>query len=168
MIGVMLILLQGLFLMAGDTQLQANVELKIRPNKDIYSQCVNCHRQKNYSVVPSKHQPLREHSEIKLAHGNKEMSCNHCHDKNKHNFLKALDGHTVSFRAPSQICYQCHSDVYKSWENNIHGKRVGSWRDKRVQLHCTECHNPHSVPFKKMKAEPPPKRPKHGIPKGHD
>jgi len=158
------ILSHGFISFAG-VELANNVELRARPSKAIYSQCANCHRKKDYALVPGKKQPLREHKNIKLAHGQKEMSCNHCHDKNNHNFLRSEGISKVSFQEPSRVCYQCHSDVYKSWENNIHGKRIGSWKGKKTQFHCTECHNPHLLPFQKMKAEPPPSRPKYGIPK---
>lgn len=139
----------------------SDVEFKKLPPKAIYQECQNCHRTKSISDVPRKRQPLREHSQIQLKHGNKEMSCNHCHDKAKHNFLREK----VSFQSPSKVCFQCHSDILKSWEKGLHGKRVGGWKGARTQYHCTECHNPHSVVFPQWKAEPAPARPKYSIPK---
>lgn len=144
-----------------------NIELKIRPDKEIYSQCSNCHRQKNYEHVPDKHKPIRAHKEINLAHGEKEMSCNHCHDKNQNNMLSDMNKNQILFREPSPVCFQCHSDVYKSWKQNIHGKRIGTWNDKKKQFHCTECHNPHEVKFKEMKADQAPKKSKFLIKKHH-
>lgn len=142
-----------------------SIEFKLRPEKEIYSQCGNCHRQKKYEYVPDKHKPVRAHQEIKLAHGNKEMSCNQCHDKNQNNFLSDMDKKIISFRESSPVCYQCHSDVFKSWKQNLHGKRTGTWNTKKVQFHCAECHNPHEVKFKEMKADPAPQKPKYKIKK---
>lgn len=139
----------------------AEVTLKDSPTKEIYQDCQNCHQTKVLQNVPRMHQPLREHSHIELIHGNKKMSCNHCHDKTNHNFLREK----ASFQAPSTVCFQCHSDVQSSWQKGIHGKRVGGWKGARVQLHCTECHNAHSVTFPQWKAVKPPQRPKYSIPK---
>lgn len=151
-----------LFIFISSDVALADVQMKPRPHKDIYQECQNCHRTKAITDVPKKNQPQREHSQIKLRHGNQDMSCNHCHDKANHNFLREK----VAFQSPSAVCFQCHSDVEKSWKKGLHGKRSGGWKGDRIQFHCTECHNPHSVTFPQWKAEKPPQRPKYSIPKG--
>lgn len=143
-------------------------KLQLGPDKKIYQECANCHRSKDLKFVPEGHQPTRKHSEIKLTHGNKEMSCNHCHDKNNHNFLASMEKIQVSFRSPSPVCFQCHSDVFKSWEKNFHGKKIGGWKvSEIVQWQCTQCHNAHAVKFAPMQAQPAPHKPKLLIPKKH-
>lgn len=139
----------------------AQVHMKPRPVKEFYGECQNCHQKKSVGDVPKERQPVREHVQIKIKHGEKEMSCNHCHDKANHNHLR--EG--IAFQAPSKVCFQCHSDVQKSWVLGLHGKRMGGWQGEREQFHCTECHNSHSVTFPQWKASPPPKRPKYSIPK---
>lgn len=147
--------------------LAKEVKMEMGLNKIIYQQCKDCHRAKNLTQIPEKYQPRRAHENIKLAHGNKEMSCNHCHDKNQHNFLVDIEQNIVSFRQPSPVCFQCHSDVYKSWLSNIHGKQTGNWKGEKVKHHCTTCHNAHKVRFSEMKAQSPPRKPKFLIPKNH-
>lgn len=127
-------------------------------------QCQLCHMQKDLKFVPKKRQPERRHEIFSLKHGTQAMSCNHCHDKNNHNFLRATKAFPASFGNPSPVCFRCHSETFKDWRNGIHGKRTGSWRTEdgnaaqRRQLQCVACHNPHSVPFKPMMALPPPVR----------
>lgn len=143
----------------------AETAFKERPDKPSYHQCIKCHRTKKVEFIPEKHQPERYHSTIYLLHGKKEMSCNFCHDKKNHNLLMQYEDVPTTFVAPSGVCSQCHADIYKSLLRGIHGKRMGGWMGERVQYHCTECHNAHSVPFAKMKALPPPARNKLGISK---
>lgn len=146
--------------------LSAEISLKPVTDKPTYQQCLDCHRKKTVENIPGKYKPQRIHEEIRLQHGKKEMSCNFCHDKNNHNLLMQSE-ERADFKSPSGVCAQCHSEEFKSWQQGIHGKRTGGWKGKRLQLHCTECHNAHSVSFPKMKADRPMDRPPLGIPKTH-
>lgn len=141
------------------------VTLKERNPPPRWNECQNCHRTKALEYLPQKHKPNLEHKNIQLAHGKKEMSCNFCHNKNNHNFLFKSVGDN-DFTHTTFVCQTCHEDVFKSWKAGTHGKRTQGW-NKQVQYQCLECHDPHSVSFPKMKAQPPPKRPKFGIPKEH-
>ena len=56
-------------------------------------------------------------------------------------------GQEISFNQPQKLCGKCHGQVYRSWRNGIHGKRIGMWGrgGKKRWWVCTECHNPHDV-----------------------
>lgn len=142
----------------------SEVKLKTPTPKPIYQQCTDCHRKKNFESIPKEYQPKRNHENLSLKHGNKEISCNFCHDKNNFNLLMQTEEKST-FLGPSGTCKQCHVEEYEDWSKGIHGKRSGGWKGERVQFHCIECHNPHSVTFPKMKAQPAPPKPSLGIPK---
>ena len=129
-------------------------------------QCQFCHTDKQSKFVSKKNHTELEHSQNISQHGGKILACNFCHDKGNHNFLKSTAAFPASFSNPSPVCQQCHEEEFRDWKKGIHGKRIGGWKgDDRQQLHCIECHDPHSVKFKSLKAKPAPKRPKLGIPK---
>jgi hypothetical protein len=127
----------------------ADVTLKERMPPARANECQNCHRAKNYEYIPKRKDLNLEHKDIKMKHGQKELACNFCHNKNNHNFLfsarKAND-----FSNSALVCQKCHSDVYEKWVAGTHGKRIGGWK-KQTQLECIECHDPHNVSFPKWK-----------------
>ena len=126
-----------------------------------HQQCQYCHTKKSKHFVPGIKKPERNHWEKSLKHGDKEISCNHCHDVNNHNYLRSTEKYSASFEHPSAVCQRCHVDKFRDWQVGIHGLQVGGWNQDKTKFHCTHCHSPHSVPFKKMEAFPPPRRPRH-------
>lgn len=148
-----------------DRDFLTRIQMGLNPDKSIYHDCANCHGQKSYDRVLPAQKPRREHQGIELRHGGQKMSCHHCHDKNNHNFLRQEDEFNVTFRQPSGVCFQCHSETVKDWGRGLHGQRVGGWNREKTQWQCNQCHKSHSVTFARMRAVPPPRRPDYGISK---
>lgn len=130
-------------------------ELKGRSLAPRAKDCTLCHikRTTRETFVPSKNVTKREHFEIQIAHGSLKKACNDCHDVNNSNqlFLPA------TFENTTPLCARCHAERVLEWKMGRHGKKIGSWdNSKALQFQCIECHNPHSVSFKKMEAKPAP------------
>ncbi len=130
--------------------------------------CQDCHFKRNNEFILSKNKTSLKHADHAGKHGRTEIACGSCHDRNNSNFLRTSADAPASFTNPSPVCKQCHEDRYRDWTHGLHGKRTGGWNLEKEQLHCINCHSPHSVRFKQMKAEPAPAKPKLGIEKkGH-
>lgn len=95
-------------------------------------------------------------------------NCKKCHIQNSSKSLIMLTGDTVNVEQTPELCGQCHGIMKRNWDSSTHGKRVNSWTKNGEKLICTKCHDPHKPKFPKFVAKPPPKRPKFGIPKGHE
>jgi len=131
-----------------------------------FNDCQNCHTKKNNMFISSKAVTHLQHTIIQGQHGNKDLACNFCHDKNNHNNLRSSTMFPADFKKSSPVCQQCHAEEYRDWTQGIHGKQTGGWKNESRRIYqCIECHNPHSVKFKQMKAKPHPRRPKMGIQK---
>ena len=128
-------------------------DLKVRPLAPRSNECQLCHikRQQREIFVPNKNVTKREHFEIEISHGSLKKACNDCHDVNNSNFLFA----PANFKNTSPLCARCHAERYVEWQQGKHGKKVGSWKNT-IAYQCIECHNPHSVSFKKMQSKPAP------------
>ena len=146
----------------------SEVRLTERKLPDRYDECNLCHLKKKLEFIPSKHKPNREHNDYPLRHSKSEMSCNSCHDINNFNFLKSSKELSASFENSSPVCQRCHSEVFRDWRQGIHGKRSGEWMGKKIQNQCIDCHDPHSVKYKSVKARSAPVRPAFGVKKGSD
>lgn len=89
--------------------------------------------------------------------------CEMCHLKGHDEQLVLLDGRKIPKDLSAELCGQCHGPKYAEWRRKLHGK---------MDLTCVKCHEAHAPKFKAMKAMPPPKFPKLGIPKkeedGHE
>lgn len=125
--------------------------------------CRDCHLAKQQNYILSKSSTVLKHADKAGFHGKAELACGACHDRNNFNLLRSSAEAPASFDNPSAVCQQCHQDKFRDWQSGIHGKRLGGWHLNKTQLQCTECHSAHSVKFKKMPADPPPRRPKLGI-----
>ena len=138
--------------------------LKKRPLPPRHNQCHLCHLKKSKTFVPKAKQTTREHADRNLQHGNLDISCHSCHDIHNSNYLRSFSQEEpASFENPSPVCIRCHRERYRDWKNGTHGKRVGGWDPKaHIWYNCVDCHNPHSVRFKEMKAVPPPQIPQFG------
>lgn len=143
----------------------AEIVFHERPLPKRYNECHLCHLKKEKKFMPSAKHPQKEHFDYPLIHGKKEISCHSCHDINNSNYLRSSVSNQASFANTSPVCQQCHAEQYRKWKKNIHGKWGGEWKGVQIQYHCIDCHDPHSVTFKKMKAVSPPKKPKYQI--GH-
>jgi len=104
-----------------------------------------------------------------MKHGKGAIWCLDCH--HAANRLKLIDhfGGEISFNQPQILCGKCHGQVFRSWREGIHGKRIGMWTKggKKRWWVCTECHNPHDVEhgdrqsgFARLHPEPAPELPK--------
>ena len=122
--------------------------------------CTDCHKKKDKAAFPRKGRPSREHGDISNLHGHLQVSCNNCHDQNNSNLLKGTDEFKADFKNPSPVCGTCHAIIFQEWRRGLHGKRTSGVDGIREQLHCVDCHNNHSVTFKKMEASPAPHKPK--------
>ncbi len=141
------------------------LQLKERPLPPRSNECQFCHTQKSNFFV-KKNRPLKlEHVGISPTHGNRTMSCNMCHDTNNHNYLLSSKSHPANFKQPSAVCARCHQNRYDDWSRGLHGKRMGGWRQPKVQFNCIDCHSPHSVKFPPMQASENPIQSPYVIPK---
>lgn len=132
--------------------------------------------------------PLKMHTDVvteamDLKHGKGAIWCLDCHHSTSRTKLIDNFGNEVSFNQPQKLCGKCHGQVYRSWRDGIHGKRIGMWKKggKKRWWVCTECHNPHDVEqgsrnsgFARLNPEPAPMLPKgmtnsdHERKHGHD
>ncbi|OGQ17257.1 MAG: hypothetical protein A3B70_06725 [Deltaproteobacteria bacterium RIFCSPHIGHO2_02_FULL_40_11] len=136
-----------------------DVQLKDRPLPKRHNECHLCHVKKEKRFMPSAQKTQREHEDKNLKHGDQKISCNNCHDINNHNYLRSSKAYPASFHNSSPVCAQCHTERYNDWKKGSHGHRSGGWNKKKTTWHCIDCHNPHDVSFKKMKALSPPNKP---------
>ncbi len=91
----------------------------------------------------------RAHWAVTLMHARQDvMGCATCHEPQKLDQLRTLNGRAVAFDHAYQVCAQCHATQGADWVGGAHGKRAGGWAPPRVVYNCTECHNPHqpSIP----------------------
>lgn len=140
------------FALEGDiTKLPLN--LRPRPIAPRANECQLCHikRVSREDFIPKKNKTEREHFEINISHGSLKKNCNDCHDVNNSNKLIA----PATFENTSLLCARCHTLRFVEWQKDLHGKKITSWQNS-VSYHCIDCHNPHSVSFKKMEAKPAP------------
>lgn len=169
----------------GDMEIEAdysNEEAVVRPrepqldrNKLLTICSMACH---DGSYVPIPHtknaRPLKMHLDtvpdaMNLKHGKGNIWCLDCHHLVDRTKLIDNFGYSISFNQPQKLCGKCHGQVYRSWRNSIHGKRIGMWDKggKKRWWVCTECHNPHDVEqenrnsgFAQLRPEPAPNLPK--------
>ncbi|MBT7766848.1 MAG: hypothetical protein HN730_06800, partial [Bdellovibrionales bacterium] len=99
------------------------------------------------------------HEELALKHMKRINQCTVCHSDSNSDQLKLLNGTTISFDQSHLVCIQCHGEKGSDWRRGIHGKQVGSWKDDKIRLLCSDCHNAHDPKFKQFVADPPPVRP---------
>lgn len=157
--------LLGILLWMIPAQGEGLIEMAPRTPPRRHDQCQLCHMRKSLSFMPAKHETQIEHKGYSLKHSRIEMSCNSCHDANRSNLLKTSERYPATWSHSSPVCQSCHAVVFRDWSQGIHGKRVGKWNGNRVQNHCIDCHNPHSVKYIPTPARPAPVRPAMGVEK---
>ena len=158
MINLLLILFSVNFIYSNDITPQPPMNLQKRPLAPRANECQLCHmkRSQHEVFISPKNKTEREHFEIEISHGTLKKACNDCHDINNSNKLFA----PATFENTSLLCARCHSLRYTEWQKGMHGKKFGSWKNN-IAFQCIDCHNPHSVSFKKMQSKPPPKPLRH-------
>ena len=169
----------------GDMQVEADYsheEAVVKPrepqidrNKLLTICSMACHNGEYVPIPENKNpRPLKMHQDIvpdslSLKHGKGGIWCLDCHHPINRTKLMDNFGNEVSFNQPQKVCGKCHGQVYRSWRNGIHGKRIGMWDKggKKRWWVCTECHNPHDVEqgdrksgFAQLHPEPAPILPK--------
>jgi len=164
-------------------------EPQIDRNKLLTICSMACH-DGNYVPYPKNKlpRPLKMHKDVvidpmNLKHGKGAIWCLDCHHAASRTKLIDHFGNEISFNQPQKMCGKCHGQVYRSWRDGIHGKRIGMWKKggKKRWWVCTECHNPHDVEqgkrnsgFALLNPEPAPMLPKgmtnadHERKSGHD
>jgi len=99
---------------------------------DMYKLCSDCHEPMYDQTLDSTHQKA-------LAGGNENAAvCTDCHDP-----------HTMT--PPSEprsgiatICQQCHSEIYKQYQESVHGGALINEGDPNVPT-CIDCHGVHNT-----------------------
>jgi hypothetical protein len=128
-------------------------EPQIDRNKLLTVCTMACH-DGNYVPYPKDKLPreLKMHTDIvpdslDLKHGKGAIWCLDCHHAADRTKLIDHYGNEISFNQPQKVCGKCHGQVYRSWRDGIHGKRIGMWNKggKKRWWVCTECHNPHDI-----------------------
>jgi hypothetical protein len=150
-------------------------EPQIDRNKLLTICSMACHNGE-YVPYPVDKNPreLKMHKDIvpdslDLQHGRGSIWCLDCHHATNRKVLIDNFGNEVSFNQPQKLCGKCHGQIYRSWRQGIHGKRIGMWTrgGKKRWWVCTECHNPHDMQhgernssFAQLIPEPAPELPK--------
>jgi len=128
-------------------------EPQIDRNKLLTVCTMACH-DGNYVPYPKDKLPreLKMHTDIvpdslNLQHGRGAIWCLDCHHAANRRVLTDHFGGEISFNQPQKLCGKCHGQVYRSWRDGLHGKRIGMWTKggKKRWWVCTECHDPHDV-----------------------
>lgn len=124
--------------------------------------CSTCHADRQAQTQ----KPLIEHvdgltefhTELEFSHGT--LSCSSCHHPEDRDQLRLSDGQALAFADVMQLCAQCHSSQYKSYEHGAHGGMNGYWdqsQGERVRNNCVVCHNPHAPAFPTLMPAAPPR-----------
>lgn len=107
----------------------------------LYTSCQNCHADQYNKVLDSVHQKA-------LAGGNFNAAvCTDCH--NPHQQARITDKQTgkllpeARMRIP-QTCARCHSAIYDTYKNSVHGKALTVQGNLDVPT-CIDCHGVHNI-----------------------
>jgi cytochrome c553 len=127
-------------------------------SEDVYP-CSDCHGEDLMETNPVPRRLTVAHEEILIDHGPTDRWCFDCHNTDKRDWLRLVDGKLVRFEESYRLCGQCHGTIYRDWRFGIHGRRSGYWNGPKVYLLCAHCHDPHAPRFSSLKPLPPPVRP---------
>lgn len=147
----------SLLLIAGPLAKDNLIENEERELKIKTFPCMSCHD--SGTKLPSKFPLLTPHNKQIFNHHDNIKNCYSCHNAENKDQLVLQTGEKISFNDSQRLCFQCHGEKKRDWELGTHGKTIGSWNGKKYKYTCTNCHNPHSPPFRKMKADPGPVHP---------
>ncbi len=108
---------------------------------ELYPTCQQCHSEQNQKVLDSVHQTA-------LAAGNTNAAvCTDCH--NPHTQTRLTDEATGKLLpdariAVPQTCAKCHSTIYGTYAESVHGKALLQENNGDVPT-CTDCHGVHDI-----------------------
>lgn len=124
--------------------------------------CSSCHASRPADRTPR--ELVEMHGEITLAHGEPHRWCLDCHEAANRDVLHLAGGQLVPFDESYRLCGQCHGEKLQDWRAGVHGRRSGEWNGRKTYLLCAHCHDPHRPRFAPIRPEPPPQRPRPGLP----
>ena len=108
---------------------------------DMYPSCQQCHSEQYQKVLDSVHQKA-------LAAGNKNAAvCTDCHNPHTQTRLtnKATGKLLLDAKlAIPQMCAKCHSAIYDTYRNSVHGAALTDERNQDVPT-CIDCHGVHNI-----------------------
>jgi formate dehydrogenase gamma subunit len=97
-----------------------------------YESCASCHPEKYQREMDSVHQEALEEGDLEAA------VCTDCHGA--HDVAPS----TEPLSRPSQMCQQCHSEIYDRYAESVHGEALLGEGNPDVPG-CTDCHTVHGV-----------------------
>jgi len=107
----------------------------------LYTVCQECHFERYNSVLDSVHQTA-------LAGGNKNAAiCTDCHNPHTQTRITDKESGEVLLGAHlviPQTCAQCHSAIYDTYKESVHGKALTELGNKDVPT-CIDCHGVHNI-----------------------
>ncbi len=118
--------------------------------------CGNCHGWRR--PVPEPRLLKKPHQALESGHGDSPLWCLDCHLEKNPARLRASRGRAVPFSDASRSCAVCHAKQVDSWNQGLHGKRLGSWDGPRLVAPCSRCHDPHRPTIGAETPSPPPSR----------
>ncbi len=136
---------------------QMDIQVPPPPLSEGIFPCSECHADMEVNLERRELEDF--HDDIVFKHDEENRWCMDCHDAENRDMLHLASGELIDFTESYKLCGQCHGPKLKDWKAGIHGRRIGQWNGQKQYLLCAHCHNPHSPKFKKMKPEPPPKKP---------
>ncbi len=122
--------------------------------------CSTCHGDGNIGEPPARQaDELQDfHTDMDFAHG--DLACSSCHAADDRDKLTLADGTLVDYEDTMDLCAQCHSSQYKSYQHGAHGGMSGHWdqsQGSRVRNDCVVCHDPHEPAFPQVTPADPPR-----------
>jgi len=124
-----------------------------RIEKPGFFPCSRCHEEGDTDPEPRR---LRTRHTREIHHGGGKMWCLSCHDIDNVAYLTTLGDRKFGLDQAYIVCGNCHPYRQKDWYFGGHGKRVSGWREERVILNCTHCHDPHAPAIPPRPPQPPP------------
>ncbi len=122
--------------------------------------CSTCHGAGDIGDPPAQYaDELTEfHREMEFSHG--DLACASCHATDDRDKLTLASGALLDYDDTMDLCAQCHSSEYKSYQHGAHGGMSGHWdrtQGERVRNHCVVCHDPHEPAFPQVTPADPPR-----------
>ncbi|MGD1992183.1 MAG: cytochrome b/b6 domain-containing protein, partial [Anaerolineae bacterium] len=97
-----------------------------------YESCATCHPEKYEREMDSVHHQALEEGNLEAA------VCTDCHGA--HDVAPS----TEPLSRPSQMCQQCHSEIYDRYAETVHGEALLGEGNPDVPG-CTDCHQVHGI-----------------------
>ncbi len=115
--------------------------------------CNTCHANRTPNPSAQAGADLKDfHQGLKVQHG--QVTCLSCHHADDYESLRLADGRKIGFPQVIDLCSQCHGPQARDYAHGAHGGMNGYWdlsRGPRQRNTCTDCHDPHSPAFPKVR-----------------